>query len=95
MSNNMKVAVQILVKGMVQGVGFRYFAMRQANQLGVTGYVKNLVSGDVEIVVEGEREIVDHFKRILKEGPSYGIVEDLVVKELPYENKYSRFSVEF
>jgi acylphosphatase len=91
----MKVTAHILVKGRVQGVGFRYFAMRQANQLGVSGFVKNLPDGNVEIVVEGDREVVDFFRRILKEGSGFGRVEDLIIKELPYENKYSRFSVEF
>ena len=91
----MKVASQILVKGSVQGVGYRYFAMREAAQLGVNGYVKNLANGTVEVYVEGERDLIEHFKRILKEGPSFGRVDNLEVIEMPYQNKYKRFSVEF
>lgn len=91
----MKVASQILVKGSVQGVGYRYFAMREAAQLGVCGYVKNLANGTVEVYVEGERDLIEYFKRILKEGPSFGRVDNLEVTEMPYQNKYKSFSVEF
>jgi acylphosphatase len=91
----MKIACQILVKGNVQGVGYRYFAMREAAQLGVNGYVKNLANGTVEVVVEGERDLIEYFTRILKEGPSFGRVDNLEVKEMPYQNKYNNFSVEF
>ncbi|GAB1350054.1 hypothetical protein MASR1M107_22690 [Ignavibacteriales bacterium] len=48
------VRATMIVKGFVQGVGYRYFILREANEAGTCGYVKNLWSGDVEIVVEGE-----------------------------------------
>jgi acylphosphatase len=91
----MKMAAQILVKGRVQGVGFRWFAMREAESLGITGYVKNLVNGQVEIFVEGERDIVQHFKQIMNRGPSYGRVDELDFTEMPFQDKYRNFSVEF
>lgn len=91
----MKIAAQILVKGRVQGVGFRWFAMREAERLGISGYVKNLVNGQVEIYVEGEREIVQHFKQIMNRGPGFGRVDELDFIEMPFQDKYRNFSVEF
>jgi len=89
------MAAQILVKGRVQGVGFRWFAMREAERLGITGYVKNLANGHVEIYAEGERDIVQHFKQIISRGPSYGRVDELDFSEMPFQDKYRNFSVEF
>jgi acylphosphatase len=91
----MKIAFSILVKGRVQGVGYRYFAQRYADQLGLSGYVRNLYDGNVEIYVEGEKEIVEQYIAILRKGPSFAFIEDLELKEKPYEKKYSRFSIEF
>ena len=91
----MKVAAHIIVKGFVQGVGFRYFVMREANQYGLTGFVRNLYDGSVEVYIEGDKEIVDQFKKVLKKGSSYSRVDRIEVEDLPYEKKFSRFSVEF
>jgi acylphosphatase len=49
-------SVKLVVRGRVQGVGYRYFIARTASELGINGYVKNLYSGDVEIVAEGRKE---------------------------------------
>ncbi|MBU4444237.1 acylphosphatase, partial [bacterium] len=50
----MQIHAEIVVRGMVQGVGYRYFAYRKANQYGLCGYVKNLPRDDVQCEVEGE-----------------------------------------
>jgi acylphosphatase len=93
--NEMNIAFQIIIKGRVQGVGYRYFAQRTAEQLGLCGFVRNCYNGDVEIYVEGEKEIVNHYLAILRKGPGFAYVEDLEIKEQPYEKKYTRFSIEF
>ena len=54
----MKAMADIIVKGIVQGVGFRWFVEREAKMFGLMGYVKNLHSGEVEIVVEGEDDFI-------------------------------------
>jgi len=57
--------VKVLFSGRVQGVGFRYTACRMAASLQVTGYVRNLMTGDVELVAEGsEQELVDFLHSI-------------------------------
>ena len=53
----------------MQGVGFRYFVQRRAQQLGLDGWVRNNDDGTVELVAEGEREKLDQLRRALDEGP--------------------------
>ena len=80
---------------MVQGVGFRYFAMRQANTFGLTGYVKNMRDGSVELEVEGERINVENFKSILEHGSGYSVVKRVDINYGEYSAKYDKFSVEY
>ena len=79
----MKSSVHIVVSGMVQGVGFRYFVYHHATQLGLTGWVRNLPSGDVEIEAEGKREFVECLITYARRGPRSAVVSniDLVWKE--------------
>ena len=91
----MMVGAYIKVTGMVQGVGFRYFAMRHANDLGLTGYVKNKANGSVELQVEGTKQNVENFKSILEQGPGYSLVDKVDITYEPYTAKYNRFSVEY
>ena len=55
----MEVRAEIIVNGLVQGVGFRYFVLREAKKLSLNGYVKNLYTGEVLTVVEGEKVVVE------------------------------------
>lgn len=58
---------KIIVKGKVQGVSYRYYTKKKAEQLNIKGYVKNLDNGDVEIVAQGEN--IERLKEWCKEGP--------------------------
>jgi acylphosphatase len=58
-----------IVHGDVQGVGFRYFVQRKAQQLGLRGWVRNNDDGTVELVAEGSRQELEQLKRALEEGP--------------------------
>ncbi len=68
-----------LVRGRVQGVGFRAFARRQALDLSIRGYVENLPDGRVEVVAEGERSELEHLLVKLREGPPHAEVSDIDV----------------
>lgn len=68
-------ALHAIVRGRVQGVGYRYFALRRARALGVCGFVRNLADGSVEARVEGAQEALDAFVLGLREGPSFGKVD--------------------
>ena len=65
------------VFGMVQGVGFRWFVARHARSLGLTGFVRNLPNGSVEVVVDGPEEALPALERLLRTGPGSAQVDRL------------------
>jgi acylphosphatase len=87
--------IHIWVKGVVQGVGFRYFTIRKARELGISGWVKNSLDGGVEIVAEGEKWQLDEFTESVKIGPSHSTVTAIDVKEEEYKNEFKGFEVRF
>jgi acylphosphatase len=64
-----------VIHGAVQGVGFRYFLLREGRQLGLLGWVRNNDDGTVELVAEGTRRDLEKLKRAAEEGPSLARVE--------------------
>ena len=72
---NGMVRYDLLVQGRVQGVGFRWFACREARRLGLTGWVANRDDGSVELEVQGAREPVDRFLAALRRGNGFCRVE--------------------
>lgn len=84
---------KIIVKGLVQGVGFRYYCYKSALQLGLFGYAKNNYNGDVEIEVEGDESAVNEFIDLVKIGPEYSKVTSISVENSKYEKTYAGFSV--
>jgi acylphosphatase len=89
----MKSCAHIIVSGLVQGVGFRYFAAREATQLGVTGYVRNLHDGNVEIRASGDRSVLEEFVKIVRVGPRAAHVRDLSVDWQPADHHYHGFDI--
>jgi acylphosphatase len=75
--------IDIRVAGLVQGVGFRYSAMKKADELGLTGTVRNDEDDSVRIQVEGDSQALDMFKEWCRHGPRGAQVTDLVSKEGP------------
>ena len=63
------------VRGSVQGVGYRYFVLREAESRGITGYVRNLADGSVEVVAEGGDGPLREMEERLREGPAFSRVE--------------------
>jgi acylphosphatase len=74
-----RVRARALLRGRVQGVGFRYFAADWADRLGLGGYARNLPDGSLEIVAEGGEESVRHFLEIMRRGPRGARVEEVQV----------------
>ena len=74
------VAKSVTVHGMVQGVGFRYATAREAQRLGVTGWVRNEVDGTVSVLVEGTPDAVDAMVAWCRQGPAYARVERVDVE---------------
>jgi acylphosphatase len=75
------VVLHLLVCGRVQGVGFRGFADDEARRRGLVGWVRNRVGGAVEIVVAGERAIVDDFVAACRRGPWRARVDHIAIDE--------------
>ena len=88
-------SVQAIVYGYVQGVFFRDFVSRRAKELGLTGYVRNLPGGTVEVQAEGERKQLEELIGYLKVGPPPAKVEKVVTNWSGYTGSYSRFSVRY
>jgi len=91
----MMVARRFVVIGRVQGVGFRYFAIRAARQAGVAGTVRNLPDGTVEAIAEGSQAAVAEFRDALERGPSYGHVTRVDEIEMQPSGRYAGFEVVF
>lgn len=70
-------ANRYIVVGRVQGVGYRYFVLRQAEVLGVTGFARNRPDGSVEVVAEGSDELLAQLEERLREGPSFSTVTNV------------------
>ncbi len=85
--------VHIVVKGHVQGIGFRYYVLKHANLLGLDGVVRNLINGDVEIYASGENNIISDFIDIVKKGPALSRVDNVDVCAVSGDLKYSGFEV--
>jgi acylphosphatase len=88
-------ALYILISGRVQGVGFRWFAERQAVEHGVDGYVKNLGDGRVEILAQAENEVLEAFCETLKQGPPFSRPEELSLKTAPINPELRGFHIRF
>lgn len=82
-----------LVRGDVQGVGYRYFARREASALGLRGFVRNLPDRSVEVVAEGERSLLQQFVGVLRRGPSAAIVEAVDTAWSNAEGTFSGFQI--
>jgi acylphosphatase len=91
----MAVARRFIVKGRVQGVGYRYFAINAAARCGVVGTVRNLPDGSVEAVAEGSHEAVAEFRSQLERGPSYARVTSLHEAEIKPTGRYKEFDVTY
>ena len=74
---------------------FRAFVTKRATQLGLTGYVRNLPGGTVEVLAEGERKQLEELINYLKVGPPAAIVEKVEINWLEYSGNYSGFNVKY
>jgi acylphosphatase len=89
----MEARVHVVVRGFVQGVGFRYFVYHRAISLGLTGYVRNAFSGEVEIEMQGDRSLIEECMKEVKVGPRSAQVKDISVEWLPIEKTCVRFEI--
>ncbi|HKW35742.1 MAG TPA: acylphosphatase [Candidatus Acidoferrum sp.] len=81
-------AKRYFVSGMVQGVGFRFFTQRAAEELGVSGFVRNLRDGRVEVFAMGAAERLNNLRRQLERGPFGSDVTEVLEEPAPLETQY-------
>ncbi|MCE4608526.1 MAG: acylphosphatase [Caldisphaeraceae archaeon] len=87
------VRLHAFIEGIVQGVGYRYFARRNALRLGIKGYAKNLRDGRVEVVAEGEEEAINAFLEELKKGPMLSKVDRVEYRIEGYKGEFISFKI--
>lgn len=90
-----KTRVHIFVSGKVQGVFFRFETQVKAQELGLTGWVKNLADGRVEIVAEGEKERVEKLVNWAKRGPEMASVDGFQMEWQEYKGKFEDFEIKY
>ena len=84
----------MVIIGKVQGVGFRYFVLRQAQELGITGWVSNKSNGDVEALAQGDKEDLDQFIAKVKQGQSLSMVDDVILNWEDGQENYTSFEID-
>ena len=85
--------VHYFISGMVQGVSFRYFVTKIAEDLDLTGWVRNLPDERVESVAEGQKNNVEKFLNLLNKGPVLSRVDKVKVKKEKYTGNFSEFKI--
>ncbi len=87
--------IHVLINGDVTGVGFRYWTLRRAQLLKLTGWVRNVFKGQVEIVAEGEKEQLDEFIKRCHHGPDVAMVEKVDVKWGEAKGEFAGFEIQY
>ncbi|WP_027340596.1 acylphosphatase [Halonatronum saccharophilum] len=95
MSNKSNKAIKVLIKGKIQGVGYRANTHQKATQLGITGYIRNTTGSTIELVGEGEEESLNKLVDYLKVGPSGAEIEEIDVEWIEATGDHIRFAIKY
>ncbi len=90
----MILARRYVIHGRVQGVGYRYFAQKQASCLGVKGYARNLDDGSVEVYAMGSADALLELAGWLRKGPLWGEVRRMEEQEAVVDSNFQNFRIE-
>lgn len=90
-----RIARHYHITGLVQGVGYRYFARRAGETLRLAGWVRNLPDGSVEAYAVGSENELAQFESALRRGPRHAEVKEVVVEDAPVDPAVTLFSVRF
>lgn len=93
MPENQNFRLHAKITGQVQGVGFRYFVLQCANDLGLTGWVRNLWDGRVEVTAEGPHDNLNQLLIKLRRGPLSADVESIDYEFSDAKGEFQRFAV--
>jgi len=81
------------VKGTVQGIYFRQFVKEHADNLKLRGFCRNLDNGDVEVIVEGEKEAIERLGNQLRKGPEHAQIRGIEIEERKWEGDFKEFKI--
>ena len=85
--------IHAVIRGRVQGVGYRAFVMRRAGECGVHGEVRNTADGGVEVIAEGDAERLESFLAEVQEGPMHARIDHVDVREHEGASRYRGFTI--
>ena len=89
----MKKACRFVVQGTVQGIFFRAFVKEHCENLKIRGFVRNMESGEVEVVAEGDEEGLKRLAGFLKKGPEHSQIRNVVVEEKKWSGDFREFKI--
>lgn len=89
----MSERVEVIVRGVVQGVGYRYFVMQRVLGTGITGWVANGSRGEVLCTMEGDRALLEQVLSDLERGPASAIVKEVQAVWMPATGGFNEFSI--
>jgi len=85
--------LRVLIRGKVQGIGYRWFVQETAGRMGMGGWVRNLDNGDVELEAEGQPDALKRFLETLKTAHPYARVDSVESAEIPALDDGKRFII--
>ncbi|MFW6289681.1 MAG: acylphosphatase [Mariniphaga sp.] len=91
----MAVQFEIKISGKVQGVGFRYFVQKKAEELNIRGWVKNMPVGNVVVMAQGDETDMNTFIDYLRIGPTMAKVTQVSKNRMPELEEFSSFQVKY
>lgn len=89
------IEFEITVIGRVQGVGFRYFALNKAKDLGITGWTRNTIDGNVKIVAQSDEPTLKTYVDYLRLGPTLSRVDKITIYRSEITTVFDNFSVKY
>lgn len=89
------VRIYVRVYGRVQGVFYRVNTLNKARELGLKGYVRNMIDGSVEAVIEGDKERIDRLIEWMRTGPPLARVDKVIVEYQEYKGDFKDFTIKY
>jgi acylphosphatase len=86
---------EFTIRGVVHGVGFRYFIARNAQRLGLKGFTMNERGGSVYVVIEGEAAAINDLLVLVKAGPGHAVVDEVIVRRSEFKNEFKQFEIKY
>lgn len=85
----------VIIQGQVQGVGYRYFAMKTAQQASIVGWVKNREDGSVELIAQGEESAIEQFAWTLRNKHPWAKINNMEIQWIENEDNLHAFEIKY